>query len=136
MQPPGQQPYAGQTGFEPSALHYQPPRTTWRSGAGWVLLCMGGYGLAGSLFFTVVFVVAIPGDGGKVLAWLFGLPFVAFISLVMLCVSAPLLLTRRRAMPDAAMPVQPLGAGWHPDPYFSARLRYWDGGAWTEHVHS
>lgn len=26
-------------------------------------------------------------------------------------------------------------AGWHPDPENQTRLRYWDGGAWTEHVH-
>ncbi len=26
-------------------------------------------------------------------------------------------------------------AGWHPDPYGKAPLRYWDGTGWTEHVH-
>ena len=26
------------------------------------------------------------------------------------------------------------GAGWHPDPYGQARLRYWDGSGWTEHT--
>lgn len=26
-------------------------------------------------------------------------------------------------------------AGWHPDPYGTATYRYWDGSAWTAHVH-
>jgi uncharacterized RDD family membrane protein YckC len=26
------------------------------------------------------------------------------------------------------------GAGWHPDPHGQARLRWWDGGSWTEHT--
>ena len=26
-------------------------------------------------------------------------------------------------------------AGWHPDPIGRARLRYWDGGSWTDHIH-
>jgi hypothetical protein len=25
-------------------------------------------------------------------------------------------------------------AGWHPDPYGQARLRYWDGSSWTDHT--
>jgi hypothetical protein len=25
-------------------------------------------------------------------------------------------------------------AGWHPDPHGKAKLRYWDGSAWTEHT--
>ncbi len=25
-------------------------------------------------------------------------------------------------------------AGWHPDPRGEATLRWWDGGAWTEHT--
>lgn len=28
----------------------------------------------------------------------------------------------------------PGAAGWHPDPQGKARLRYWDGSAWTEHT--
>ncbi|HWH44387.1 MAG TPA: DUF4282 domain-containing protein [Thermoleophilaceae bacterium] len=29
---------------------------------------------------------------------------------------------------------QPGEPGWHPDPQGKARLRYWDGSAWTEHT--
>jgi 5-methylcytosine-specific restriction endonuclease McrA len=35
-------------------------------------------------------------------------------------------------------PVQPEAtppADWYPDPYGGSALRYWDGGAWTDHVH-
>lgn len=28
-----------------------------------------------------------------------------------------------------------VAAGWYPDPYAPEKLRWWDGTAWTEHVH-
>ena len=34
--------------------------------------------------------------------------------------------------PDAQPPQQP--EGWYPDPHGQARLRYWDGSAWTQHT--
>ena len=38
-----------------------------------------------------------------------------------------------QASPDQA-PAEQSGppAGWYPDPQGQARLRYWDGGAWTD----
>ena len=34
-----------------------------------------------------------------------------------------------------AAPVAPVAPpGWHPDPHGVARLRYWDGAMWTEHI--
>ena len=36
------------------------------------------------------------------------------------------------AQPAAPAPAQP--AGWYADPSGQARLRYWDGAAWTEHT--
>ena len=38
----------------------------------------------------------------------------------------------RRAKRAAPLSVPP--AGWHPDPYGQARLRWWDGARWTEHT--
>jgi hypothetical protein len=47
------------------------------------------------------------------------------------------------AQPQYAQPAQPVQqqpvatpAGWHPDPYGQARLRYWDGTRWTEHTNN
>lgn len=40
----------------------------------------------------------------------------------------------RRAAPPMPPALPP--AGWFPDPQLPGRLRYWDGGRWTEHVHS
>lgn len=42
-------------------------------------------------------------------------------------------------VPAAAAVAEPVvavaaSAGWHPDPRGIARLRYWDGAVWTEHV--
>src|SRR5215210_3621127 len=31
------------------------------------------------------------------------------------------------------MTTPPTPAGWYPDPERAGQLRYWDGGAWTEH---
>ena len=36
--------------------------------------------------------------------------------------------------PDQPTPQQLAPANWYPDPYHQARLRYWDGRNWTEHV--
>lgn len=36
--------------------------------------------------------------------------------------------------PPAAAPPPSVPAGWHPDPMGRHELRYWDGGAWSEHV--
>ncbi|HEX8073426.1 MAG TPA: DUF2510 domain-containing protein, partial [Thermoleophilaceae bacterium] len=36
------------------------------------------------------------------------------------------------AQPAAAPEAGGPPAGWYPDPQGQARLRYWDGGAWTE----
>jgi hypothetical protein len=36
------------------------------------------------------------------------------------------------AQPPAGGPGQP--AGWYPDPQGQARVRYWDGSAWTDHT--
>ncbi|MEA2397776.1 MAG: hypothetical protein QOK25_1332 [Thermoleophilaceae bacterium] len=40
----------------------------------------------------------------------------------------------RPAVPQPAPPAEQAGppAGWYPDPQGQARLRYWDGGAWTD----
>lgn len=50
------------------------------------------------------------------------------------------LLTEFAAVPGDARISAPttaavIPAGWFPDPAGGARQRYWDGGAWTEHVH-
>lgn len=37
-----------------------------------------------------------------------------------------------QGLPSAPQTVQ--GAGWHPDPYGQARLRWWDGSQWTQHT--
>jgi Protein of unknown function (DUF2510) len=37
----------------------------------------------------------------------------------------------QHARPAAA----PAGPGWYPDPSGAARVRWWDGNAWTDHVH-
>jgi uncharacterized protein DUF2510 len=34
----------------------------------------------------------------------------------------------------SAQPAPAAGAGWHPDPWLHARLRYWDGNEWTGHT--
>jgi DNA polymerase-3 subunit epsilon len=37
---------------------------------------------------------------------------------------------------SAAVSAVPAAAAWYPDPYNEAQLRWWDGSAWTSHVHS
>ncbi|MCW2502911.1 MAG: polymerase-3 subunit epsilon [Actinomycetia bacterium] len=37
---------------------------------------------------------------------------------------------------SAAVSAVPASAAWYPDPYNEAQLRWWDGSAWTSHVHN
>ena len=39
------------------------------------------------------------------------------------------------AEPALPTPATPGPADWYPDPYGAAQLRYWDGAAWTDHLH-
>ena len=39
------------------------------------------------------------------------------------------------AEPAPQVPETPGPADWYPDPSGAAQLRYWDGAAWTDHVH-
>jgi hypothetical protein len=38
------------------------------------------------------------------------------------------------AAPDATAEPGSFAANWYPDPWLAARLRYWDGNAWTGHT--
>lgn len=38
--------------------------------------------------------------------------------------------------PVPAQPPGPPPANWYPDPQRSSSLRYWDGHAWTDHLHA
>jgi hypothetical protein len=39
-----------------------------------------------------------------------------------------------QAAPVQQPPIQRWAAAWYPDPTGQARLRYWDGRAWTQHT--
>jgi hypothetical protein len=39
-----------------------------------------------------------------------------------------------QSYPPPQPPVALPAANWYPDPYYQARLRYWDGQGWTQHV--
>jgi DNA polymerase-3 subunit epsilon len=44
--------------------------------------------------------------------------------------------TARPATGSAAVAPPAAAAAWYPDPYGAARLRWWDGSVWTQHVHT
>jgi hypothetical protein len=87
--------------------------------------------------FYIGVLAAEGGDGaydagrlvGTLLVWI-GLPAL-LIGLVIWQVR------RNRQSPGHPVPAPQAGApppGWHPDPHGQARLRYWNGVAWTEHT--
>ena len=41
----------------------------------------------------------------------------------------------QEAEPAPQVPETPGPADWYPDPSGAAQLRYWDGAAWTDHIH-
>src|SRR5687767_5770729 len=47
--------------------------------------------------------------------------------------NAPPQPAQQAAPSQQAAPVTDIPAGWYSDPHGQARLRYWDGAAWTEH---